>query len=369
MDATKAGYGLMMVGLLACRSTEVPLVEEGPMWVGGTANEATAADGTAPSEALPLPPPALDVPLETSRGYVGQVTSLAALVDPGETVHFLRSTQGVGQGPCPGALGGHCLEVVSPKHMGTAVADAQGVARTSLAIPAGAPVGQSVWFEAAVVRGAGGVDSVSSPAVEVVLEQPPYRASIDVDADLSDWLVDEHRFSDSSGRGEAFVSYDDELLYLAFAHPDLATGGPEHWTVVYLSTGAPGTTTGLLHNTQQPGLPFEADLAIRRKMDGSYDALEVYDGQAWVGQPFYLGTQGSMVAAQGEVLEVALPLELLDGTTQFEVVTMHLFEGSGFESTYGGIPSGALIDGYDPDVSDALLLDWMSPSSPVEQNP
>ncbi len=319
---------------------------------------------------VPLPPPGVDLVLDATDVLPGLPTTLTVThADPGETVHFLRNNGSVGQGPCPGALGGHCLELRNPVvHMGTAVADPQGVATYVFDVPQTAPMGRDLAFEAAVARGPQGVDSLSSGVVgKVVGEQSPYSYDIAVDGDLSDWDAGQHFFEPSGGRGAGYVSWNDTHLFIGMEQADIATGGGLHWEVLYLGSDQPGTTVGLTHATQQPALPFEASVAVRRKADGSYDSLETWDGQAWVGVPYWLGTEGSEVAEAGEALELALPLDLLGGATSVELVFMHLYEGVPYESTYSVVPSDAFLDGYDPDVATALFFDLTSPDAPVDQ--
>lgn len=352
---------LPVVAAVACAPVDDPLLGA----TGVPLADSALAEG---GEALPLPPPGVPLSLVTTDVLPGTRTELeVGDADPGETVHFLRGTSGVGQGPCPGALGGHCLDLLAPiVHMGTGVADAYGVARFAFDVPVGAPMGREVFFEAAAARG---VDSVSSAAVaRVIGEVTPWRFTVAVDGDLADWDDATTRF-DTSSVGGTRVAWDATFLYLGLDHPDLATGGPEHWSIVYLSTALPGTTEGLLHRTQAPALPFEASVAVRRKADGSYDSLEVFDGQQWVSQPQWLGTEGSAVAAVDDRLELALPLDLLQGATRFELVAYHLYEGAYFESSYGVAPADSFVEGYDPDPATAFAFDLEAPEAPVDQVP
>ncbi len=85
--------------------------------------------------------PAHALELQHAPLKVGQPTTLVATgATPGATVGFVHSLAGAGAGPCPPALGGLCLGVVSPILAGTAVANAQGVAVLQIRIPAAAPL-------------------------------------------------------------------------------------------------------------------------------------------------------------------------------------------------------------------------------------
>jgi hypothetical protein len=89
---------------------------------------------------------------------------------PGETVSFRWSPGGVGAGPCPPNMGGHCFDLGNPTTLiGTAVANASGTAQRLFTVPAGTVPGTLMTFQAAVVRGVGGVDSdLTQPIVRVV---------------------------------------------------------------------------------------------------------------------------------------------------------------------------------------------------------
>ena len=125
----------------------------------------------SPGEGGPMMPPpgvAPTVVIDTLvEGAPGPVTAMNA--DPGETVYFIVSTSGIGAGPCPGQLGGQCLDILQPQLIGSAVADLNGEARLVVNTPAGLG-GTTVFMQAAMVRGVGGIDSViSTVAQQLVL--------------------------------------------------------------------------------------------------------------------------------------------------------------------------------------------------------
>ncbi len=99
-----------------------------------------------------------------TRGSTGSVDARG--LQPGERAYFAMSRSGPGAGPCPGVLGGHCLGLLSPTLIGSAVAGANGAALFPLRVPPGAPIGQ-VWFQAAIIRGVGGVSSVLTNVASV----------------------------------------------------------------------------------------------------------------------------------------------------------------------------------------------------------
>lgn len=324
-----------------------------------------------PSALHVAPPPGEPLVLDATDVIPGQLTTLTVTnADPGESVFFIRSSGGVGNpGACPAALGGHCLDINGPAVVaGNTTANANGVATLRFTVPASVPNGLTVWFEAAAARG--GVDAVSSNAVERVLGQvSPWSHTIAVDGDGADWFgADEAFATTSAGNTSTFVTWDDVNLYLGFVHPDIATGGAEHWTVVYFSDGGPGSFTGVTQGTQTPDLSFAATHAIRRKADGSYDGLLEWDGANWAETPFWLGTEGSAAVEGGDLLELAIPRQLFAN----DAIMLHssfVFEGAGYESSFGGTPDTAFTEGaYDPDFADHLAFDMSAAESPVAQN-
>ncbi|NOG55422.1 MAG: hypothetical protein HND57_14060 [Planctomycetes bacterium] len=82
--------------------------------------------------------------------------------EPGEEVYFIYSTAGLGEGPCPRQLGGLCLDLLKPVLLGTAVGDANGIARLAVTVPSRAPLGQMVHTQSVIRRGPSGADSVKS---------------------------------------------------------------------------------------------------------------------------------------------------------------------------------------------------------------
>lgn len=83
-----------------------------------------------------LPPPGVLTVQSTPLvpGAAGVVWVDGAL--PGRTVHLAASLAGIGPGACPPALNGACLELAgSSTYLGSATADADGVARWQVQVP------------------------------------------------------------------------------------------------------------------------------------------------------------------------------------------------------------------------------------------
>ncbi|MFT4622952.1 MAG: hypothetical protein ACI8PZ_001608 [Myxococcota bacterium] len=125
--------GPMLVLLVACSTTDAP-----------------PAPTPAPSVNLaPLPPPgSMDLAVSGfTPGALATFQVEGAL--PGDVVYFAASTRGFGAGPCPALLDGLCLDLVRPVTLlGSASADADGVATLYVDVPPGLPA-SPVYLQAA----------------------------------------------------------------------------------------------------------------------------------------------------------------------------------------------------------------------------
>lgn len=196
---------------------------------------------------------------------------------------------------------------------------------------------------------------------------PPWSFGSPIDADLTDY-PEESRFVSSSGTS-TWVSWDATDLYVAVNHPDVQTGGDQHWVLIYLGNGDGSAPYGPVLNTQEPTLPFGASHVIRWKADDSYNSLMSWDGAGWVDLPSWLGTEGSEVAESNDFqnVEFRIPRAALGIEDQVELIVSMVYEGAGFESTYNAIPSGSLggADGvYDPDHAEYYSFDLSHPNPP-----
>jgi hypothetical protein len=100
-------------------------------------------------------------PLIRGRVTAFQVTP----AHPGELVWFFVSPTGIGLGPCLPELGGLCLDLLPPVfQLGAAAVDAAGTATLLLTVPPQVPL-IDVHTQAAVERGVGGAESVSTTTV------------------------------------------------------------------------------------------------------------------------------------------------------------------------------------------------------------
>lgn len=127
----------------------------------------TTALASAPPDAdesrliIFIPGPTLTVSAVISGA---QARLTATEFEPGETIHFLGSVAGVGSGAC--LPSGPCTDLLDPVQIvGKADANADGWASVVVDVPAALTDGTALYFQAAALRGAAGVDSVTTPAV------------------------------------------------------------------------------------------------------------------------------------------------------------------------------------------------------------
>lgn len=100
-------------------------------------------------------------PLQRGQTASFTVTGAAA----GERVYYLYSFNGTGCGPCPGKIGGLCLDLRTPLTLfGQKTADGAGTAVLNGPVPPTAPL-VDISTQAVVRRGPGGADSVKSNPV------------------------------------------------------------------------------------------------------------------------------------------------------------------------------------------------------------
>jgi len=195
---------------------------------------------------------------------------------------------------------------------------------------------------------------------------PPWSAFVIIDGDPSDFPPDT-TFAANSG-STVRVAWNETYLYLAVSHPDIATGGDLHWVTAYLGDAVGGTTTGVQHGTQQPYLPFGADALWRYKADSTYAVLTVYDAYGWGDLASDGDAEVPTWAESGDTLEVAIPWASTGVTERlFALHVAQQYEGAGYESTYGGLPTNSFVDGYDPDYGSYLWFDRDAITAPAVQ--
>ncbi len=184
----------------------------------------------------------------------------------------------------------------------------------------------------------------------------PWSHGWAIDGDDVDWFPEEEQ---AIVDGALALTWDSTDLYIGVRHPDVAEGGSQHWFLLAMSDGTPGSTVLPSIGTQQATLPFAPDRLLRWKADDTYDALDTWDGTAWATSDNWLETQGSLHQEHNErsIVEFRLPRDAFESTT-LEFAAWWVFEGAGFETSYAVSPTTAFAHGiYDPDLASWWRVD------------
>ncbi len=234
--------------------------------------------------------------------------------------------------------------------------------------PGGAPAGGAGGQPTNGGGGSGGAQAGGAGGEGGGAPADPWRFTPTIDGSSAEWPSDAH-FTTSAST-DAFIGWDDVNLFIALSHPDVATGGSQHWLLAYVGNGGAGSTTGVPHGSQQPTLPFSASFLIRWKLDNSYSSLETWNGSSWTATSPLFGSGGAVLAENGNGVELAVPLATLAVNDDLEVLVTLVYEGAGFESTYAATPLGTITDGdFDPDYSEYWAFDRQSPLGPAGYTP
>lgn len=192
-----------------------------------------------------------------------------------------------------------------------------------------------------------------------------YRHTINIDGS-NDFSSTTESFATTSSGYTAFVTWDSDYLYLGMQGADISSGSSTHFVLAYLGTGGTGTDTGLLYNTQEPALPFDADYHVRWKADNTFTNTQRWNGSAWedAGWDFTGDVQQS-----GEFLELRIPLNDISSPSIVDVHLAMINEAAMIEGTYAGTPGTSFSDGYDPDFATFFRFDLGGMTSPADYAP
>jgi hypothetical protein len=176
-------------------------------------------------------------------------------------------------------------------------------------------------------------------------------------------------FPTSSNGHVAYTAWDSSYVYFGLQSPDVASGDANVWVVVYFG-GSPGTNAGVVYNTQQPALPFDARYHVRWRASNDFTDVMEFDGVQWQidGNTFELNPgdvyqSEQFVELRVSLFDLALPPEL----------HMHLGilrETDLSEASWAAHPGGSYVDGYDPDYGEYWAFDVdLSPIAPADSVP
>lgn len=169
----------------------------------------------------------------------------------------------------------------------------------------------------------------------------PYRHTIEVDGTSS--FTGDEVFATTTASYRAYVTWDDQQLYLGYLGADVGADDAHKWLLVYLDVAPGGSASGQRYNTQAPEFPagFAADVYYRWQSSGGIEDVKEWTGAAW---------QTSSIAPSsargGPFLEVALPLAELGDPAEIGLTMLWINESDGLEAAYGGLYADSFTDGY-----------------------
>ena len=112
------------------------------------------------------------------QGYDATFT-VDGTIGYGEPVYIVGSGGAPGAGPCPAALGGQCLEAINPRILTSALYTG-GPLEIAVPMPPNMAPGTTLTFQAVVIRGRRGSESVISAATSGPLEAPAFGCTDDL---------------------------------------------------------------------------------------------------------------------------------------------------------------------------------------------
>jgi hypothetical protein len=189
------------------------------------------------------------------------------------------------------------------------------------------------------------------------------------DFDTGQWAGQES-FPTTTNGFTAYYAWDAQNLYLGMRGPDIGPSSATKWVLVYIG-GAPGTTTGVQYNTQQPTLPFPAHWHLRWKASNDYTDMMVYNGTSWASDATWSFTDDIFLstAASNQWLEMRIPLAELGSPTTVDVHLSMINEAAMAESTYAGVPDTSFTDGLDRNYSHYFSFDLSGATPPNAHSP
>ena len=136
------------------------------MWPDGFS---TVLSNVAANQRLSI---AAELPFTQGTLVRGQPVALTVRgLQSGERAHFFFSSAGPGDGPCWPQFGGLCADLLSPKYIGQATADTNGVAVFNAIVPT-SPGLQSLSSQVLIRRGAAGASSLKTNVITAPLLDP-----------------------------------------------------------------------------------------------------------------------------------------------------------------------------------------------------
>ncbi|MHC4647623.1 MAG: hypothetical protein ACYTBJ_19325 [Planctomycetota bacterium] len=172
-------------------------------------------------------------------------------------------------------------------------------------------------------------------------------------------------FATSTVGHTGYFSWDSSYLYLGMEGAQVGSANSNIWLLLYIG-GSPGATTGMLYNTQQPGLPFSARYHIRWNAGSTNTDAQQFNGATWTDTGWdFTGD----VYQTGDYIEMRIPLADIGSPAAVSAHLSMTNETVASEWTFAGVPSTSFSDAYDPDYSSYFQFDLTAASPPGDYSP
>ncbi len=159
----------------------------------------------------------------------------------------------------------------------------------------------------------------------------------------------------ATGGATWYFTWDATHFYFGLAASDVSSGSATRFVTLYLDTDPQvnlatgrGTTGGVLYNTQEPVLPFNADYHFRWKADNSYTNMLDWNNvtNSWTDDNTGANNFGITVFQSGSYLEASIPRTSLGNPGAIYVAGAMINEAGGGEYTFFMTPN-TNTEGYD----------------------
>lgn len=190
-----------------------------------------------------------------------------------------------------------------------------------------------------------------------------YSHSIVIDG-LVDFDLEKEGFNTSTNGFLAYITWDNDYLFIGFQGPDIELNDPFKWLLIYIGNGdvPGGTTTGFIYNDQIPSLPFAASYHIRWQGSGDFINAQMFNGSSWVnaGWDFTGDAMKNLdfVELRIPLVDIGTPINSLH--IHINMVTTNL----GGEWSYAAVPYDSFTDSYDPNYTKYFDFNLIYPLPP-----
>lgn len=176
-----------------------------------------------------------------------------------------------------------------------------------------------------------------------------------------------------------YMTWDATTFYFGVNATDVSSGSATRFVTLYLDTNPQqnplsgnGSSTGVLYNTQQPGLPFNADFHFRWRTDDTYiNMLDWNNGtSSWTDDNTGNNNFGITRARVGNYIEFSIPRASLGNPTAVYAAGAMINEQAGGEFSFFMFPNSN-SEGYDANFTNyhgLILNGGLSPNHPANAN-